>query len=112
VVSIRLAAWPTPADVIYRSILHLARTGGHRATLNRGLNVRAVALYGQTPTFLHRARALGGWRSQGAAANHPAATPPTPWASIGQCWAGTRHAVVDVTAQIAESSAAATGRNT
>jgi len=77
-----------------------------------GLNVRAVALYGQTPTFLHRARALGGWRSQGAAANHPAATPPTPWASIGQCWAGTRHAVVDVTAQIAESSAAATGRNT
>lgn len=62
-----------------------------------GMRVRAVALYGQEPAFLHRVRVKGGWHTRGLGANHPGSTPPKSWEEVGQCWAGEKHAVVDVT---------------
>jgi len=68
--------------------------------LEPGPQVLAVALHGQSPTFLRRVRVFGGWHSEGLAAAHPEVTPPTPWVEVGRCWADEQHAVVDVTEPI------------
>lgn len=59
--------------------------------------VRVVACYGQSPAMLHLVRVPGGWHTRGVAANHTDVSPPVPWSRTGNCWAGRRHPVVDVT---------------
>lgn len=62
-----------------------------------GAEVRAVAFAEDDPAVLQMVRAPGGWHAEGVAAPHPELTGLEPWALVGQCWAGSEHAVVDVT---------------
>lgn len=61
--------------------------------------VRAVALVGEDAGFLRAERDGTGWRTAGHAAAHPGYAPARMWGELGVCWAGTEHAVVDVTGQ-------------
>ena len=64
---------------------------------------------GSTPSAPDRARTYAsahstsfigtGWRTAGHAAAHPGYAPARMWGELGVCWAGTEHAVVDVTGQ-------------
>jgi len=60
-------------------------------------SVTTVVLYGQHPDFLRMVRVPGGWHTRGAAASHADLTPPEPWITVGRCYAGRQHAVVDAT---------------
>jgi len=71
--------------------------------LEPGPEVRVVVLYGDHPDFLRMVRVPTGWHGQGAAAPHPDRTPPEPWATVGRCWAGSQHPVIDATPPAASS---------
>lgn len=77
-------------------------TGPHRWPAREpepAATVRAVALVGQDPIFLRAERDGAGWRTAGHAAAHPGCVPARLWRELGVCWAGTSHAVIDVTSR-------------
>lgn len=59
--------------------------------------VRIVAFVGEDPAILRMVRVPGGWHGQGVAAPHPELTAPEPWPTVGRCWAGADHSVIDAT---------------
>ena len=62
-----------------------------------GPEVKIVALWGQNPAVLRMERVATGWHTRGAAASHHEITPPEPWETVGFCYRGAEHPVVDVT---------------
>jgi len=59
--------------------------------------VRIVAFVGEDPAVLRMVRVPGGWHGQGVAAPHPELTAHEPWPTVGRCWAGADHPVIDAT---------------
>lgn len=95
--------FPGPSPVsecsCYRSFLTPVGRTSWRPTRDREptAEVRVVAFDGDDPAVLRMVRVPDGWHARGIAAPHPNRTGPELWTSVGQCWAGREHPVVDVT---------------
>lgn len=75
----------------------------------RGVNV--VVRFGEKAELRRAMRVEGGWAEHGYLVNYYGdRTPPMQWREVGECWAGTRHAVVAATQRGQDSPPATTGR--